>query len=87
MERWRQYIEGSAANAVNPTLASRLNRQDLAGYNPAPLADPYTNPGNTVGAIQAATAVLDSGRISAGFVGLLVLAAAGFYLWTRKYQS
>lgn len=72
---------------MNPRLASKLNRSDLSGYNPAPLADPYSNPMNTVGAIQAVTASLDSGRISAGMVGVLVLAGGGFYLWTRKFQS
>jgi hypothetical protein len=72
---------------MNPTLAARLNRSDLSGYNPAPVADPYTSPGNTVGQISAAVSNLDSGRISAGMVGLLVVGAAGFYLWTRKFQS
>lgn len=72
---------------MNSVLASRLNRSDLSGYNPSPIVDPYSNPMNTIGAIQAATASLDSGRISAGMVGVLVLAGAGFYLWTRKFQS
>lgn len=84
-ERWERAL--ASANAINPILASRLQRSDLAGYNPAPVADPYSNPMTAVGAIQAATARLDAGRISAGMVGILVLAAAGFYLWTRKYQS
>jgi hypothetical protein len=72
---------------MNPVLAARLNRSDLQGYNPSPVVDPYTSPGNTVGQIQSAMSGLDSGRISAGMVGLLVVGAVGFYMWTRKFQS
>ena len=72
---------------MNPILAARLSRSDLAGYNPSPVADPYTSPGNTVGQIQSAMSNLDSGRISAGMVGLLTAGAVAFYMWTRKFQS
>lgn len=72
---------------MNPTLAARLNREDLQGYNPPVIADPYTTPQNTVGQIQAAVSGLDSGRVSALMVGLLLVGAIGFYLWTRKFQS
>jgi hypothetical protein len=87
MDRFERLIATGRLNAINPLLASRLNRSDLGGYNPTPVADPYTNPMNVVGAIQAATSRLDAGRISAGMIGVLTLAAVGFYLWTRKYQS
>lgn len=77
------------AMGLNATLASRLGRSDLAGFNPPTVQDPYSNPQNTVGVSGglSAAASLDTGRVSAALVGLLVLGAAGFYLWTRRFQS
>jgi hypothetical protein len=84
--RWQLPVADRVQH-INPMLAARLNRSDLQGYNPSPVADPYTSPGNTVGQIQAAMSGLDSGRISAGMVGTLTLGAVAFYMWTRKFQS
>lgn len=70
----------------NKVLASRLNREDLQGYTPPPVIDPYSNPMVARGALAPA-ASLSTGRVSAGLVGFLVLLAAGFYLWTRRHQS
>jgi hypothetical protein len=84
--RWQLPPE-ERAHYLNSTLAERLGRPDTAGYNPPTIMDPYSNPMIAAGAIQAAMNPLDSGRISAGMIGVLVLAAAGFYLWTRRFQS
>jgi hypothetical protein len=71
---------------LNQVLASRLNRADLQGYNPPLVPDPYSNPQIAAGALSP-VASLSTGRISAGLVGVLVLLAGGFYLWTRRHQS
>jgi hypothetical protein len=88
MDKLERLLATGRINAISPTLADRLGRTDLGGYSPpsGPL-DPYSNPMVAAGQVQAAISRLDSGRISAGLVGLLVIAGAGFYLWTRKFQS
>ncbi len=91
MDRLTRLVEQGRVRAISPSLASALNRSDLGGYNPAPIADPYSGLGWAAGpaasTVSAAASLLDSGRISAGMVGLLVIGAGGFYLWTRKFQS
>lgn len=74
---------------LNPILASRLNRSDLGGYSPPPVQDPYSNPQIAAGGSGqlAAAMSLDPGRIAAILVGVMVIGAAGFYLWTRGFQA
>lgn len=73
---------------LNSVLASRLNRSDLGGYNPPPVQDPYSNPQVAGMSAQLGNAMsMDPGRIAAIMVGALVLGGAGFYLWTRGFQS
>lgn len=74
---------------LNASLAAKLGRSDLAGFTPPTVQDPYSNPQVAVGpsGSLAASASLDTGRVSAGLVGVLVLLAAGFYIWTRRFQS
>jgi hypothetical protein len=75
---------------LNANLAAKLGRVGPAFVGgPAAIMDPYSNPQNTVGPTGslAGSVSLDTGRISAGLVGALVLGAAGFYIWTRRFQS
>jgi hypothetical protein len=89
LSRFERAILSGRINAINPVLASRLQRDDLSGSSAPVVMDPYTNPQNTVGVSGqlAAGLTLDSGRISVLMIGILVAAGAGFYIWTRRFQS
>jgi hypothetical protein len=70
------------------SLAAKLGRGDLVGYNPPPVQDPYTN-SQVIAGSQAGGGggTVDTGRTAAAFVGVLVIAGVAFYLWTRNYQA
>jgi hypothetical protein len=69
------------------SLAAKLGRGDLVGYNPPPVQDPYTNSQVIAGSQAGTGQAVDTGRTAAAFVGVLVIAGVAFYLWTRNYQA
>lgn len=76
---------------MNPLLANKLNRPDLAasfsflatsnGVGP----DPY---GGTSGMVQGPNlAASVDGRVTAGVLIVALFVVAGFYVWTRGVQA
>lgn len=78
--------------------ARRLNRLDQARQLFAGTSDAsQREPGTTGGAVAATAKIadwragvdanIDTGRMSAGVLALMILGLVGFYWWTRGHQS
>ncbi len=70
---------------LNASFAAKLGRPDLVGVP----SDPWGGTSNVSQArfnVSSPMGTAD-GRLTAGLLGVMVIAVVGFYLWTRDHQA